>query len=400
MNSPLNPILYERIQTEFGRVSISQAGMAASKHYGPGMFISEHRIRMELDTAGEYYRISCPFCGDSRGRLWINHLFGVEDEITGNRNLWLAICFNENCLSQPGRSQELYDRLYGFKNANIRNREIVILPGEVEAETLQEVGPPGLLLPLDKLPKRDRVITYLADRNYNINELQTVFNVSYCLNADERYVMAQDRIVIPVYMHEMLVGWQCRYPADLNWKLANIPKYYTRPNMPRRLILYNYDNAVKYPFVVVCEGVTDVWNVGPYAVACFGKHVSAPQLKLLCDGWSDGAIVILLDGDAWDESQILAERLSSVNYKGKIIPVRLPENKDPGSLDINLNAEFIINSALYQNVDLLSMQRNTNDDSIRSRQNARLSDATDRLKGYGAIINRSTDSLFDVTRNS
>ena len=157
---------------------------------------------------------------------------------------------------------------------------------------------------------------------------------------------------MPVHMHGSLVGWQCRYPQNLDWKAAGISKYYNKPNMPRRLMLYNFDNAMQYPFVVVCEGPTDVWNVGPMAVAALGKKLSFSQLKLLCTYWEGGAVVVLLDGEAWADTERLVKELANVKYKGIVLPVRLPEDKDPGSLSKEENLDYIFGAAADAGIDL------------------------------------------------
>ncbi len=39
--------------------------------------------RGDSDEVGEEYSTSCPFCGDTRGRLYVNHLWGTKDKFTG-----------------------------------------------------------------------------------------------------------------------------------------------------------------------------------------------------------------------------------------------------------------------------------------------------------------------------
>ena len=358
MTSPLNPTLYAGLKKEFGTVAVSNPGAAADKAYEKEIY--GNRIKLRLTSAGEYYPVCCPYCGDGRKRLWVNHLWGVQDEMTGGANLHLAYCYNEKCLEMPGRPMELYDRIYGFKNAGMRGRKVEILQGEIEEHSLKEVQPPGLLIPIDKVPTHDPASQFLTARGYDLSELVRLYDVSLCVDARSEYPAAQGRIVMPIRMNDMLVGWQCRYPKDLDFKTARVPKYYNRPNMPRRLMLYNYDNARQYPFVVVCEGPTDVWNTGPYGVAAFGKHLAADQVKLICKTWSGGAVVILLDGDAWNDSLELAERFSAERYNGAVIPVQLPADKDPGALDRALLADAIVTAAEQQGVDLTRLEL-TND---------------------------------------
>ncbi len=353
--SPLNPLLYARLKTIFKSVIIANEGVAAKVKYSRGVF--DNKIKIEMESSGEYYRVRCIFCGDQRHRLWINHLFGVPDEVTGNRKLWLSVCYNENCFAgETNRAEQLYDMIYGFQNANNRTEQIIILPGDTEAETLQETILPGQVISFSKMPATDPVYKYLHARGYDPKQLSEEYDISYCLSADNNFRMAQGRIVIPVYMRGNLVGWQCRYPAELDWKELGIPKYYTKPGMPKRLILYNYDNAVKHPFVIVTEGPMDAWNIAPYGVSLFGKKPSAMQLQLLCESWPS-AIIILLDGDAWDDANALVEKLKSANYRGLILPIKLPANKDPADLDKEYILDTIKAQAIKENVDLTKLRR-------------------------------------------
>ncbi len=366
MPSPLNPALYGRLREEFGRVQVSHAGIAASSKYAPDIFNSSI-IRMQLTSAGEYYRVNCPYCGDGRARLWINHLWGVPDEVTHSKNLGLAICFNEDCLATIGRPIGLFDRVYGFKNANMRGKQVVVLPGEVEEQALREVALPGITLRLDRVPATDVVCTYLRARGLDPTDLGQTFDVSYCLDATGNYPMAQGRIVIPIVMRGMLVGWQCRYPADVDWKARNIPKYYNLPNMPRRLMLYNFDKAKTYPYVVVTEGPVDAWSVGEPAVATFGKHLSAQQVQLICENWEHGVVIILLDGDAWDDTCKLVERFRQAEFKGTVVPVKLPPDKDPGDLDRTFLWECIDYECRQVGIDLQTLSRGKDANTIPVR---------------------------------
>lgn len=356
MPTPLNPALYGRLVEEFGFVQTSHSGIAAIISRQKGPFNNENRI--SLLTAGEYYRINCPYCGDSRGRLWINHLFGVADKLTGSRNLWLAICYNEDCLSIPGKSQELHEQIYGFRNVNLRGKPIVVIQGEVIPEELKKVDWPGKMCLLSELHAGHQAVKYLYSKNLDLSYLSSEFGVQYCYEANQEYPLAQDRLVIPIVMDELLVGWQCRYPDDIDWKTAHIPKYYNRPNMPRRLMLYNIDNAKKYPFTVITEGPSDVWRVGPYSIATFGKHLSVNQVSKISSVWENCVIFILLDGDAWEDAQKLAVRFGP--QQDKVIPIKLPEDKDPGGMTCEEIKTYIDNAASARGINLSELIRTEN----------------------------------------
>ena len=115
-------------------------------------------------------------------------------------------------------------------------------------------------------------------------------------------------------MNGTLRGWQARYvdePAD-----KAIPKYYNMPSMRKNELLYNFDRASRCPMVCLCEGVTDVWSVGPASVALFGKTLSQHQKLLIASTWKEGVVVVMLDGDdaGRGAAEGIADRLRGAVY--------------------------------------------------------------------------------------
>jgi hypothetical protein len=365
MNSPLNPVLYSRLKEEFGDVKVSNAGRASIMHYQPDALTG--RMRAQMTTAGEYYQVSCPFCGDTRKRLWVNHRWGFEDEVLGTKSLWLAICFNESCLVERSNLLSLYDRIYGFKNAKLRGQQPIVLPGKVEETVLREVELPGVTIRLDQLPKNHPACIYLRSRRLDPVELGKTFNVSLCVDASPKYPVAHGRLVLPVIMDKQVVGWQCRYPGELDWKTAKQPKYYNKPDMPGRLMLYNYDNAIQYPYVVITEGPFDAINVGPCAVATMGKHLPQQQMRLICEGWDEGVVMVMFDGDAWKETQAVAKRICEENYNGRVVPIQLSADRDPGSIDNAVMWEGINSILAKEGIDLSKLKRKEKDVQGKSK---------------------------------
>ena len=347
---PLNPTLYERLSREFGLVMIANQGEA----YIPAlraMSIREGERNAPAVAYGEYYRVCCPFCNDARHRLWVNHRFGVYDDVQRSKNLHLAICYNEGCISSAARRHQFENMVYGGINWRRRRDTMVHAGGEEVPISLSAVDPPGSLIRLRDLPPQHAAILYLEERGYDINELDSVFNISYCEVARPEYPTATNRIVAPVHLHGKLVGWQCRYIGAANWNYTGIPKYYTRPKMPKRRILYNYDVAARHYPVVLVEGATDVWSVGPQAVAVFGKSLHEMQARLMSETWSGGTAVIMFDSDASKEIAAVTERLLPV-MSGGVVPVQLPAGKDPADFDRDTIWEIIHNSARECGVQL------------------------------------------------
>jgi DNA primase len=186
---------------------------------------------------------------------------------------------------------------------------------------------PGTIIPLHNLEYDHHANVYLRQRGYDTQELGKYLDVGWCVEAKPQFKTAENRIIIPAYMHEELRGWQARYVGDRNWKICKTPKYYTMPHMQKGEILYNFDYARNNDFIILTEGPSDVWAVGPEAIALWGKSASAKQIESINQHWDK--IVILLDGDAWEEIDGLME----IFKHKEVVPIYLEPGDDPGSFD-------------------------------------------------------------------
>ncbi len=155
-------------------------------------------------------------------------------------------------------------------------------------------------------------------------ELAEEFELYYCAHDANPFV--SERIIIPVRMGGKLVGWQARKAGA---PVADEPKYYTAPGTPKSRVLYDYDRAKEAEFGVVVEGVTDVWRVGPPAVAVMGARPSATQLALLVNAWRGKLLVNALDAD---QDQVALRRVEAALRSNGVHAMRLPleEGRDPG----------------------------------------------------------------------
>jgi len=322
---PLRPELYSRLEARFRHVQIANEGQELMASYHRDALTGKQTL--DSRQPGEYYRVNCPFCNDTRKRLWINHRWGLKDPVTGSLNLHLCICFNENCVATI---KERRSWLYAEVMADVGDGSLdVVLPSfktrpaePVKAEL------PGDLVTLDHLPADHPACQYLRDRAFDPALLGQRLGVGYCPVANWNVQMATGRIIIPIMMDGQLRGWQSRYIGDPPNKF--VPKYYTMPGMRKTELLYNIDPARKYPYVVLVEGVTDVWKVGPVSVALFGKTLSATQELLISSIWNKGTVYVMLDSDAADDGRKIVERLRG--RVGKCVLVELPDDRDPGDL--------------------------------------------------------------------
>lgn len=342
----LNPSLYRTLVRVFGQVTIANEGQGFHGHVLP---TADGRQSLQVRAAGEYYRVCCPWCHDTRKRLWINHYYGQMGP--DNRPLiHLAHCFNDDCLASWERRKALADRLLGMPNARERREPAPLNPASDDGPTAA-FEPPGDVQPLASLPPSHPAVRYMVSRRYT-PEMVQAFEIGYIVRAVPKYRLAQDRIYFPIRMHGQLVGWQTRYIGDIDWKAAGIPKYYSLPGFKKSRVLYNFDTAVNYAFVVPVEGPADAQRAGGPAVALLGKTLSATQRSLLIQHWPGKPIVFVLDPEAKEEMQGIVFDLAMERRTAPVIAVELPGTADPGDWETGPLWDFIYRRAADQRVFL------------------------------------------------
>lgn len=169
----------------------------------------------------------------------------------------------------------------------------------------------GDAIPVNKLPSDHPAIKFLnKDFIYNMDVLANEYGVVYVPQGKgvvlpaHTLVTSGDRLVFPVMLRGELVGWQMRsIPGTTLGDRPGCVKYYHLFNKGE--YLYNYDNAKKFPLVVVTEGVKKAWKF-PCGVATWGKGISDTQLQLIQE-WEN--IMIMLDGE--DVTQEKARELTT-----------------------------------------------------------------------------------------
>lgn len=358
-SGPLTPDLYRRLEERFGAVMLANQGEEMIIHHTAGKLVgpptaigrpSKPRVERLVTggaTAsvptvlhfGEYYRVCCPKCQDTRFRLWVSHR-AVEFPM-------FIVCYNEDCYnSSQARDQLLFQLFKTRRPAKPRvNR------GKRDAATLRPVELPGDVRRLDTLPLSHPANEYLADdRGYDPWELGRVYGVGYC-ESSARWPQCNNKIIIPIEMNGRLVGWQARFIGERNWKASAVPKYWDMPGMPKRLMLYNHDRALTHPWVGLQEGVTDVWSTGPMMMSLLGSTITFAQRKLLAFAFRHKPLVMMLDGDAMEENQAMAHELRR-EHPGGVVTVTVPNGADPGDFQPAANLDLIYRTAREQGVVL------------------------------------------------
>lgn len=344
MLNVLNQRLYRNLERRFGKISITNLGSRTRVIYRPDHYFRKGKLKPEVIEYGETYRVNCPFCTDTRQRLYINHLWAERDEETNDDMLHLAKCFNDECLATRKMQKELHAQIY--PNGKF-GRSIVPYPSVAQIESPPPLSPVNLpaSVPLTELSRSHPAISYLRKRGFDAELLADAWAISYCeYNTCERPAFADTRLLIPIMLPHLnpfaagldtelrLVGWQARMLKPSTSR----PKYLTSRGMKKNCVLYGLNEAKQADGpVVIMEGVTDVWRYGAGAVALFGKTISKVQVELLRRHLPGRPIVVLLDRDAAEEARKLREAIIIDRRQyGDLTPVRLGNlpagRNDPG----------------------------------------------------------------------
>ena len=337
----LNPALFEALKREFGEVRVGDRGTAMN---GRHVRYPGGQVRLVTSTSGEYYKVCCPFCNDTRFRLWINHRWGVRDPVTESRHRWAAICYNEACLALEENRVALIKRTSWYHRSAGEGR-VTIRPGQIVDHGRPKPLPADFVR-LDALKRGHPARKYVKGRGFSPDKVAARWGVGY--SADGPFPgRGVGRLVIPIYRvvdgTAEVWGWQARTLVDCD----HLPKYFTVPDLKKSALLYGAERVKPGTGpVAVCEGPIDVGRFGKDAVALVGNHASDYQVRLLCRLAAGRRLVVALDGDARDEAETLAARLRECRRSSLLRPdaapvsvLPLPAGVDPADCtSVQINA--------------------------------------------------------------
>lgn len=319
----LNPTLYQALQAAFGSVCVTNDLQPRQVLTLPD-WQDGGRLRSQVVASGEQYRVNCPYCEDTRQRLYFNYEWAVCDPDTGNDNLHLVKCFNENCAASAQRQRELLHRVYPLGRERLAGMAPPS-PATPPPQPFVPSLPDGILVPVDRLLEAHTARAYLRKRNFDPVALWETWWVQFCELSVGAQPNPSRRLIIPIYdADERLAGWQARFVGECP---PEVPKYLSCKGMKKSQLLYGLAEARSTTGpVVIVEGPTDVWRLGPGAVALFGKDMSLPQQALLDQHLPGRHVVVMLDRDAQDKAQDLQRTLLN---RGRVtVLAGLPEGRD------------------------------------------------------------------------
>jgi len=164
---------------------------------------------------------------------------------------------------------------------------------------------------------------YLTRRGFNPEEIIRMWKVG----GTEKHNPYQWRLFIPIFNQGQMISWDTRAIGSEIEK-----RYMAAPEecevMPRKNILYGSDYA--RDTIIVVEGYTDVWRIGPGAVATMGIAYTPEQVLEISKYKTR---YILFDNEPAAQKQ--AEKLCCelAVFTGKTIRLELEIAKDPDTAD-------------------------------------------------------------------
>jgi len=345
---PLNPTLYETLETKCGHVRVTNDGEARVVHYSPDPQRPGH-LRTTVRQRGEQYAVNCPCCNDSRQRCYVSYQYGERDPRTGSANHHLWYCHNEKCHQDPVNRARLQamltPSLAGQARAQRRKADQAKAGNPAPAPTPQPIAAPEGRTPVDQLLADHPASQYLIGRGFDLAELSAVWGVCWVHSCRNTRPNAEGRIAFPILRPEppfstaadaqtVLAGWQARIIPGIQPAIAPDARYLSAAGMQKSSVLYGLPQARQATGpVLIAEGPTDVWRVGPGAVALLGKSMSTTQRALLVQNFPGRPIVVMLDSDARKDALEIQRQLQAARRSqagdNRVVLAELPVGTDP-----------------------------------------------------------------------
>lgn len=178
-------------------------------------------------------------------------------------------------------------------------------------------------LGLKLTPQYKQAYNYIKGRNIT-NEIIEKYDIGFCYQGEY-----ENRIIIPSYDSE----------GEINYFIARsylskTKMKYKNPQVDKESLIWNEDKINWDQRVYIVEGAFDSIFL-PNSIPMLGKFMTKKLYNTLYDNAKE--IVIVLDGDAWEDAVKIYHKLNCGKLMGKIWIVRLPIDKDIADLQGDLS---------------------------------------------------------------
>lgn len=276
--------------------------------------LKEHNV--DYREGGEHEHVTknfvgvdCPLCSPS----WKHYRLGISLR-TGGMSCWAC-----------GRMKraETWAAVLGLSVG----KAVALLRaagGHYRAFADEPDGRGKLVLPPDCAPLLPPHERYLEGRGLDPNILANVWGVRGIGSCGGRYAW---RVFIPVFRRGKMVSWTTRSISDKHSQ-RYLAAEASQEVLNHRHLLYGEDLC--RGTVVIVEGPSDAWRIGPGAAATFGTGLTRQQVLRMA---RFAVRVVCFDSDAPGRKRAgeLFDMLAPL--PGQTFKVTLETGKDPGSAD-------------------------------------------------------------------
>lgn len=276
----------------------------------------DHRTEGHKHCRPGWVQVECPFCTGNPGyHLGYNLSSGVFAcyRCTHPKGIATVISALAGC-----DEDEAWDYVREYQTEG--GADFVARPSHGSHNRRREAD-----LPPDTLEVFPRLYAnYLRGRRFNPKTLRRIWELRAVGPGGGMYAY---RILIPIYLTSgHMVSWIARDITD-RATAKYLPCEAEHEALPHKECLYGISRATGDSAVVV-EGATDVWRLGPGAVATFGiKWTNAQAAKLL----KFKRVFIVYDPEptAQEQARKLAQTVGSLGVETEVVTT--DSLKDPGS---------------------------------------------------------------------
>jgi hypothetical protein len=212
-----------------------------------------------------------------------------------------------------------------------------LVSGEIKRQNNRKNIPSQIIFPTGTQELTQKAKNYLIGRNFDPDKLTQ----TWAIQSTGHIGFYKHRILAPIYQRQQLVSYQCR---DVTGK--SLQKYLACHQedeiIQHQHCIYGLDQTSHKKCIIV-EGITDVWRLGPGAVATFGISFTKQQARLIAMNFN--RVFIMFDNEPQAQEQ--AENLGFLigSSFGNIVEViNLPfliDEIDPGELPQNTADEIM-----------------------------------------------------------
>lgn len=345
----LNPGLFKALsalaeETNGPPPAVSNEG--AGFTYSVDKYRGRYFIRPE---SGEQYHLNCPFCSDSRKRLYVHHAYGLPSPDPRIQGPMIDLAF---CQNEQEKKPQLYFTLKDYFWA--LDRGLIVLDDRakscaVEAVSPLEQVPPsvGETVPLASMPDSAHY-QYWVRRGYDPYYLANIYGACIPVSNPDKdmWKMVRSRTIFPYTYQGRTIMWQGRLNFDHADKFP--PKWWY-PGGTKK-VLWNMDLALQFPVCIITEGITSGICAGPAAVAVGGKTLTGFLADFMVENWE--MAMVMLDPDAGinrkpgekDYQKMMVSQLKSRGMTVFGARWKKGDLRDPGDIGMKGCAELIRHS--------------------------------------------------------